>query len=241
VFFDLQNVFLGNPRLNPEYTDAIELGLQHSGRLGNVQLSPFYRRTSDVIRIVINTADSVAGREATSVSFQNLDTGSSWGADLNGTLRVGQKFNGLAAFNVFKMVTEGSSGESSLSSDAVAWSFRANGTLNVSPRTALSAAWFYRSPMKIEGGRFDAMSVANVAVRQKFYNDRMTLSMRVSDPFNTQRFRIQAGDDNVIQLTERSFTSRAIHFGLQYNFGRPPRVRQPKQDDQPQSSSPFGG
>lgn len=242
VFFDLQNVFLGNPRLNPEYTDAIELGLQHSGRLGNVQFSPFYRRTSDVIRIVVNTADTVAGREATSVSFQNLDTGSSWGADLNGTLRMGQRFNGLAAFNVFKMVTEGGSGESSLSSDAVTWSMRFNGTLNVTEQTALSAAFFYRAPMEIEGGRFDAMSFANLAVRHKLYNDRMTLSLRVSDPFKTQRFRIRAGDDNVIQLTERTFTSRALHVGLQYNFGRPPRVRQPRPDSQPDSGgSPFGG
>ena len=241
VFFDLQNVFLGNPRLSPEYTDAIELGLQHSGRLGNVQLSPFYRRTSDVIRIVINTADTVAGREATSVSFQNLDTGSSWGADLNGTLRVGQQFNGLAAFNVFKMVTEGTSGESSLSSEAVAWSARVNGTLNVTPRTALSAAFFYRAPMNIEGGRFDAVAFVNLAVRQKMYNDRMALSLRLTDPFDTQRFRIRAGDDNIIQLTERSFTSRAVHFGVQYNFGRPPRVRQPRQDEQPQGGSPFGG
>lgn len=242
VFFDLQNVFLGNPRLNPEYTDAVELGLQHSGQLGNVQFSPFYRRTSDVIRVVVNTADTVAGREATSVSFQNLDTGSSWGADLNGTLRLGQMFNGLAAFNVFKMVTEGGSGESSLSSDAVTWSMRFNGTLNVSPRTALSAAFFYRAPMEIEGGRFDAMSFANLAVRHKLYDERMTLSLRVSDPFKTQRFRIRAGDDNVIQLTERTFTSRAVHVGLQYNFGRPPRVRQPRPDSQPDSGgSPFGG
>jgi ferric enterobactin receptor len=241
VFFDLQNVFLGNPELNPEYTDAIELGLQHSGRLGNVQFSPFYRHTSDVIRIVVNTADTVAGREATSVSFKNLDTGSSWGADLNGTLRVGQRFNGLAAFNVFKMVTEGGSAQSTLSSDAVTWSARFNGTLNVTPRTSLSAAYFYRAPMNIEGGRFDAMSFANVAVRHKVYNDRMTLSLRLSDPFNTQRFRIRAGDDNIIQLTERSFTSRAVHFGVQYNFGRPPRLRQPRQDEQPQGGSPFGG
>ena len=240
AFFDLQNVFLGNPELNPEYTDAIELGLQHSGRLGNVQLSPFYRRTTDVIRFIVNTADTVAGREVTSVSFQNLDTGSSWGADLNGTLRLGNRFNGLAAFNVFKMVTEGGSGEASLSSDAVTWSVRFNGTLNLNPQTSFSAAYFYRAPMAIEGGRFDAFSIANLAVRHKVYDDRMTLSLRLSDPFNTQRFRIRAGDDNIIQLTERTFTSRAVHFGVQYNFGRPPRIRQ-RPEQQPESSTPFGG
>ena len=69
--------------------------------------------------------------------------------------------------------------------------------------------YMYRAPMAIEGGRFDAFAFANVALRQKMYGDRMTLTLRVSDPFNQQRFRVRAGDDNIIQLTERSFTSRA--------------------------------
>jgi ferric enterobactin receptor len=241
TFFDLENVFLGNPRLNPEYTDAIELGLQHSGQLGSLQLSPFYRRTTDVIRFVVDTDDVVAGRQVTSISFKNLDTGSSWGADLNGTLRLGQRFNGLTSFNVFKMVTDGTSGESSLGSDGVTWSARFNGTFNATPRTSFTAMYFYRAPMKIEGGEFAAMGFANLSMRQKLYGDRMNLTLRVSDPFNTQRFRVRAGDDNLIQLTERTFTSRAFHVSVQYNFGRPPRVRQPRQDEQPTGGSPFGG
>jgi len=241
VFFDLQNVFLGNAELNPEYTDAIELGFQHSARMGSVQLSPFYRRTTDVIRFIINTADTVAGREATSISFKNLDTGTSWGADVNGSLRFGQMFNGLAGFNVFKMVTEGG-GNSTIASNAVTWSARVNGTLNVSPMTSLSASYFYRAPMKVEGGQFDAMGFANVSMRQKLNGDKLSMTVRVSDPFNTQRFKVRAGDDNVIQLTERTFTSRAVHVGFQYTFGRPPRVRQPRpQEQQPQGGSPFGG
>ena len=241
TFFDLQNVFVGNPRLDPEYTDAVELGLQHSGKLGSVQLSPFYRRTTDVIRFIIDTDDVVSGREVTSISFKNLDTGNSWGADVNGTLRLGQKFNGLAAFNVFKMVTEGTSGESAVSSDAVTWSVRFNATFNLTRRTAFQTMYSYRAPMQVEGGKFDAVSLAQLILRQKMFGERMNLTLRVSDPFNTMRFRLRAADDNLIQLTERAFTSRAVHLSVQYNFGRPPRVRQPTQEEQPAGGTPFGG
>ena len=240
AFFDLQNVFLGNPRLNPEYTDAVELGFQRSMPLGSLQFSPFYRRTTDVIRFIINTADVVAGREVTSVSFKNLDTGTSWGADLNGTLKLGQAFSGLAAFNVYQMVTEGG-GESTLSSNAVTWSGRVNGTLNLSPRTSVTAAYFYRAPMAIEGGRFESFAFANLSLRQKLYGEKMNVTLRLSDPFNTQRFRVRAGDDNVIQLTERTFTSRALHLTVQSTFGRPPRVRQRRAEPQPEGGSPFPG
>jgi ferric enterobactin receptor len=241
VFFDLQNVFLGNPELDAEYTDAIELGWQHSARIGSLQVTPFYRRTSNVIRFIINTADSIAGREVTSISFQNLDHGTSWGADVNGNARFGQLFSGFAAFNVFKLVTEGGGGESSLSSNAVSWSARVNGTLNLSPRTAVSGAYFYRAATPIERGRFEAMGIANFSVRQKVYGEKASLTLRVSDPFNGTLFKVRAGDDNVIQLTERTFNARALHLVFQYNFGRPPRVRQPSQDAQPQSGTPFPG
>jgi outer membrane receptor protein involved in Fe transport len=241
VFFDLQNVFLGNPELDPEYTDAIELGYQYSARAGSLQVSPFYRRTSDVIRFIINTADSVAGREVTSISFENLDHGTSWGADVNGSLRLGQRFNGFGGFNVFKMVTEGGGGEQSLSSNAVTWTARVNGTYNLTPRTSFQAMYFYRAPMNIERGRFSSSSFANLSVRHMLRGEKASVTLRVSDPFDSNRFRVEAGDDNIVQLTERSFNNRALHLTFQYNFGQAPRVRQRPQEQPQQGGSPFGG
>jgi ferric enterobactin receptor len=238
VFLDVQNVFLGNPHLGPEYTDAIELGLQRSGKLGSVQFSPFYRRTSDIIRVDINTADTVMGREVTSISFSNVATSSSWGADLNGQFRLSPAFSGLASLNLFKMVTDGGS-ESSLSSDAVAWTARLNATYTVTPTTMLQGMYFYRAPMEFERGRFSAVSMVNMAVRQKLRGDGLTATLRVSDPFDTNKFRVNVGDDNVIQFTDRSFSNRAVHLTIQATFGQAPRIRQPRQDDTPAAQTGF--
>jgi outer membrane receptor protein involved in Fe transport len=229
VFFDQQNVFIGNPRLNPEYTDAFEIGLSKSGALGSIQLSPFYRRTTDVIRVNINTADTVDNREVTSVSFQNLDKSNSWGTDLNGSLRFGPKFNMFAGFNVFKMVTDGGS-QSALSSNAVTWSYRVNATTQVSPTVTLNANYFYRAPMNIEKGRFSSMQMTNISLRKKLDGDNLSASIRFADPFDMMKFRIQAGDDNLTQITTRKFGLRATYVGLQYNFGRAPKIRPPKEE-----------
>jgi ferric enterobactin receptor len=233
-FFDVQNVFLGNPSLNPEYTDAIELGLTRNGALGSIQFSPFYRHTKDVIRIIINTADIIDGREVTSVSFKNLESSNSWGSDLNGSLRLGKKFNGFASVNVFKMVTDGGS-TSSLGSNGVTWSSRVNATSELTPTLLVQGSYFYRAPMKIERGEFSAMQMANFTVRQKLDGDRLAVSLRINDPFSTGRFRIRAGDDNVMQVTERTFGARSAFLTVQYNYGQAPKIQQrrPEQGDAP--------
>ena len=238
VFFDVHNLFLGNPELSPEYTDAFELGFTRSGQLGTFQLSPFYRRTTDIIRVDINTADVFEGREVTSVSFTNLATSNSWGTDVNGQLRLGKKYSAFGSFNVFKMVTDGGS-ESTLGSNAVTWSTRFNGTAQVTETLTLQGSYFYRAPTKIERGEFSRTQMANLSLRQKIMSDKATISFRVVDPFNTMGMKIRTGDDNIMQFTERKFGVRAAFLTFQYNFGQAPKIRQPRPEDQPAPTTGF--
>ena len=237
-FFDPQNVFFGNPQLNPEYTDAFELGLTRTGKYGTLQLSPFYRHTSDIIRVAINTADTVQGREVTSVSFENLEKSNSWGTDLTGQLRLGPLGNAVGGFNLFKQVTDGGS-QSALSSNAVTWSARINTTINATKNTTLQGSYFYRAPTKIERGEFSAQQMANFSVRQKIMEGKATVSLRVQDPFNTMGMKIRTGDDNITQVTQRKFGVRAAFLTFQYNFGQTPRIRQPQPQPEQQQGTGF--
>jgi ferric enterobactin receptor len=236
VYFDAQNVFIGNPGLSPEYTDAIELGWIRNYSLGSFQLSPFYRRTANVIRVNINTADTLDGREVTSVSFRNLAKSNSWGADINSSLRMGKRFNGFAGFNVFKMVTDGGS-TSAVGSDAVTWMGRVNASSELTSTLMIQGSYFYRAPMKIEGGKFSQFQMANFSLRQKIDGDNSSVTLRVQDPFSTGRFRVQAGDDNVTQVTERTFGARAVFLTFQYVYGQAPKIRQPRPEDNQQPAS----
>jgi outer membrane receptor protein involved in Fe transport len=228
-FFDIQNVFIGNPELDPEYTDAFELGFTHQADWGSLQLSPFYRRTTDVIRFIVDTDDVVDGREVTSISFENLDKGDSWGTDVNLSAEYGGWLNGMANFNVFKMVTEGGS-EASLASNGVTWSTRLNATAKLTPTLDLQGMMMYRAPMEFERGKFSSFKMTSLTLRQKLAGDRASLSLRVVDPFDQMGFRVEATNDDIRQITERNFDARSLHLTFQYNFGKPPRVRQPRPD-----------
>lgn len=239
TFFDAQNVFFGNPALDPEYTDSYDFSITRNGRLGSLQLSPYYRNTTDDIEVNINTDDVVDGRPVTSVSFRNMATSTSWGSDLNGNLRLGQKLNAFGGFNIFRMVTDGGS-LSSLTANGVSWMGRMNVSSQVTSGTTLQGSYFYRAPMPVPGGKFASMQMSNFSVRQKVRGESSTVTLRVVDPFNTQRMKIRAGDDNLTQLTSRHFGVRAIFLSYQYTFGRPPRIRQRQEEQQQQQGGGFG-
>jgi len=241
TYFDVQNVFIGNPSLNPEYTDAYELGFTKSGKYGNFQVSPFYRHTTDVIRFIIDTDDSVDGRDVTTISFKNLARSNSWGTDVNGSIRIGKRFSGFAGGNIFKLVTEGGSATSIAGTDAVTWMMRFNGTAELTQTLSLQGFYMYRAPMKVEGGRFSKMQFTNFTLRKKLDGDKASVSLRVQDPFRTNSFRVQAGTSTLTQITERNPGVRGAFLTFQYNYGQQPRVRQPQQEQPQQGGGGFGG
>jgi len=241
TYFDVQNVFIGNPSLNPEYTDAYELGFTKSGKYGNFQLSPFFRHTTNVIRFIIDTDASIDGRDVTTISFKNLARSNSWGTDVNASIRLGKRFNGFAGGNIFKLVTEGGSVTSVAGTDAVTWSARFNGTADLTPTLSLQGFYMYRAPMKIEGGRFSKMQFTNFTLRKKLDGEKASVSLRVQDPFSTNKFRVQAGTSTLTQITERNPGVRGAFLTFQYNYGQQPRIRQSQPQDQPQQGGGFGG
>jgi ferric enterobactin receptor len=239
TYFDADNVFLGNPDLRPEYTNAYELGLTKNGSKGLIQLSPFYRQTSNVIRIDINTTDTLDNREVTSINYKNLATSNSWGSDLTGQLRLSPKFTALTNVSLFKTVTDGGS-SSAVSSNAIGWFGRINVTSEITKTLTLQAAYNYRAPLKIERGEYGAQQIANIVLRKKIQGDKAAVLLRVADPFETMKFRIRTSDGKVVQLTERNPQSRMVFVGYQYTFGRAPRIRQVAPDQTGGGSVGFG-
>ena len=181
----------------------------------------------------------VDGRSVTTISFKNLAVSNSWGSDFNASFRAGKKVSGFLGGNVFKMVTEAGSTSSIAGTDAVTWSARANVTSEITNSLSLQVFQFYRAAMKVEGGRMGAMQMTNLSFKKKIDGDKSSVSLRLSDPFNTGTFRVQAGDAKLTQITERNMGNRAAYLTFQYNYGQTPRIRQPKPDENQASQSAF--
>ncbi|MEZ4701512.1 MAG: TonB-dependent receptor [Rhodothermales bacterium] len=225
---DPLNLFVGNPYLKPEYVHAYELSLQQFSNKGSLSLAPYYRKTINQMER-FKTIDPATGISTT--TFENFDSSESWGSEIIGSLRLGQKLNGFASFNLYKVVTNGSNVDTDLSNSAISWSSRFNATWQVRPGLDLQASYFYRAPTDMAQGRISAFSRADISIRQKFMNDKASLTLRVSDPFDQMGFKFIVDDNTFYQLGERKWQSRNAYLAFTYNFGRQPQRRNRDRND----------
>jgi len=232
---DALNRFQGNPSLTPEYTHAFELSFQQLFAHGMLQVTPFARHTVNAIRF-LRTIDD----EGVSVTtFANLATSDSYGADLNGSLRLGA-LTGFGGVSLFQQVTDGSNLSTDASNNAFGWTARGNVTAKLSPTLDLQTFVMYRAPMKVELGRMRSQTIANLALRQKVLGDQGSVTLRVMDPFNTMKMGFVTDDGRFYQTSQRRFGARTAFLSFSWNFGQQPRVQRPREQEESQGG-PEGG
>jgi outer membrane receptor protein involved in Fe transport len=234
---DALNLFNGNPRLQPEYTHAFELGYQQSLGKGSLQLTPFYRHTVDAVRFMGRVGDDGISR----ITFQNVATIDSYGADVNLSVRHGRLslFGGGSAF---QQDVNASNLETDLSNSAFGWSARANATYKLTNALDAQAFVMYRAPMRIEQGTMSRWTMANVALKQKVRGDKASVTLRVADPFGTMGWGVKASDGRVLQVTQRNFGARGAFLTFNYTFGKQPKMRaRPQEQEGGQGGAPGMG
>lgn len=229
----------GNPALKPEYTHAFEFGITHFGEVTTLSISPFYRETVDAIRrFEIFDSTGVAN-----VTFVNFDRNESYGADVTGTIRLGEAFTGMLSFSGFQSVNDAGNIETGLGVGAFSWNMRGNVSAQLPWDLEGQLTYFYRAPFEVEGGRIESMQSADIALQKKLFDGRARIGVRVSDPLKGMGFHIRRGDGRFLQETHNTWNSQAAFLTFSYNFGSP--VRQPRRDRGSQNDGggedPMGG
>jgi outer membrane receptor protein involved in Fe transport len=224
--------FHGNPELRPEYTDAFELGFQQSGRMGTLQLTPFYRRTTGAIR---RTRPLVEEDSIFTSTVENVATARSYGVDANASLRAGW-LTGSAGASAFQQSAEGNASSGAISTSGFGWSARANANVRLSRQSDAQLAGSYRAPVNTELGRVGAFATLTLGLRQRLYHDKLTVLFRVQDPFDMMRFssftRVTGEGSSYEVDSERRLGGRGALIAVTYTFKQTPRVRAPRQQDQ---------
>ena len=216
-YLDPLNISRGNPYLKPEYIRALELGLQHTTGRMTLQLTPFYRHTVDAVR-TLRTLDSAGVMTRT---FANVASSHAYGTDATMALNGGGRLRGFASASAFRQVSNASNLGPGLSAKTFGWTARTNASFRVSPTFDFQALLAYQAPLTVEQGRVASRTRFTLAARKKLRNDRMSVTLRVIDPFNTSRESSTTIDPRFYQVSDRRRVIRGLLLSVSWMFGRP--------------------
>ena len=213
---DERNYRSGNPFLNPEYTDSYEINFSRFSRGLSLSFGTYYRNTTDEI-----TRHKEVNQDGTSLAtYENIGSKQTKGFEYNIVGSLGKKMRLIFGGNTYWDDVNTDLYGDVYDKTSRTNNFRVTSTYNVLPQTELSFFMFHQPKKSIPIGTFNAMTWSSVSVKQKLLDERLNLTLNVSDPFAMSGFGFSLQNDSWVQESIRNFSSRTVRLTLEYRFGK---------------------
>ncbi len=214
---DRYNLSIGNPNLNPEFTNSFELNYINYLNIGTVTPSIFFRRSTDQITRVRKLLDSIT----TLTTFENANSSNSYGAELMFSAQPSNALNVIGTISYYRTDITGGNLTQGETNSAYSWSSRLSSSLNLPWETALQVSYMYNGKRVSAQGTFNPMHTLDVALKKDFFDDNLTITLRGGDLLNTSKMSYNVNDVDFVESGTRRRDSRSILLNLNYKFGTP--------------------
>ena len=214
-FSDPRNIRMGNTDLDPEYTDAYELGAVYNLKKASLYLGGYYRFTSGVIERVSTSEDGIN----TVSTPRNIGTENAFGIEANFSIDPVNWYNVNGNANLYRSITDGSFGDLILSRDTYSARFRLNNRFEFGKVNAQLSA-NYRAPERTTQGRRDAMYSIDAGVNMDVLKGNGTLNLSARDVFNTRKYRGFTETDNFMEQREFQWRSGEVRLSFVYRLNQ---------------------
>ena len=146
-YTDPLNLSTGNPWLNPEFTNSLELSYYYNMPKTRLSGTVFHRQTTDIISRYVEVDDDGVAMS----TFRNIDKSESTGIEgvISQTIAPWWRVNANASYYTMKLYSDLLDQRSS---EGDSWTARATSTFNLGKNIELQVNGNYRSPSVSVGG-----------------------------------------------------------------------------------------
>jgi len=219
---DQYNTRFGNPQLQPEFINSLELGyLRYWGDI-SFNSSVFFRHTTDEIErfrtatTVIQNGDTIP---ATQTTFLNLSSNVSYGIELGLNYPITKWWQFNANVSGFRTQLNATvQGDTELSNSQLSWNSKLNTTVTVWKNLDIQFSAFYRAPTADIQGRMEQMFSTDFGMKKEVLNKKGIVSLRVSDVFNTREFNFLSYGPEFRTEQYNKRQSRIVYLGFTYRL-----------------------
>jgi len=245
---DKYNISYGNPYLKPEYTDSYELGHSLNLEKTNINSTLFYRRTTNKITqiTILDGATFVS-------SYTNLASGSTLGLEVVASQNFTKWLRANGSISLFKAKLDEYSymykGKDTTfnANESNSWTAKINTSFTITKNLEFQLNGNYRSPV-ITGvstggdrgygggggnaqGKTKELYWLDLGLRYSFLSNKASLTLRVSDIFNTRRFKSTTYGIGYSSYSEMRQESQIVFLGFSYKINDYKQRRDSKIDE----------
>jgi outer membrane receptor protein involved in Fe transport len=217
-YTDSLNITQGNPYLDPEFVNSYELGYSKYWGASSFSSNLFYKLTNGLI----GNYSELEPSGITRTTFLNLSKGTSYGVELTGNHPILPWWKMNANLSYFNSEVTGPN----FSNDNFSWMAKLNSTMTVWDNIMVQLMLNYNSPMVMSQSITKEVFTADLALRKEFWEGKLSLLLRVSDLFNTQKYDVETTGNGFVINSYRKRDSQNIFFGITYRLDATQKMRE---------------
>ncbi len=214
-YTDPRNMEAGNPKIKPEQIHSVEFGYHLQTDHFSVLPSIYYRYKYDAfteIRRMVN--DSTLLRY-----YTNLSNDQSAGLELIASAEI-KKFLSLNfSANTFYYVIDASNLGYSSRKSTISLNAKLAANVELWESNLMQINAYYRSARLTPQGETKPLVLLNVGMRQEMFHKKASLTLTVSDVFNSLKWTRRIDTTVLYQNAVSKRNSQIIYLGFTYRFG----------------------
>ena len=229
-----EHIRFGNPNIDPEYTDAVELGYSIILPTTTIFTSAYYRQTNNRIswfnflwteenarkygfEWVLDVAGDEVDKGKLAMTSLNIDKSVNYGLELIIDQQITKWWKVNISANLFGNYTD-----ATIINDkeikSFNWDAKLNSTMNLPHEWTIQTSAMYFAASKTIQGERAARFFSDIAIKKNI-NKKITLSLRYADIFRTAGHRSNTITDDYFSIRNGKPYRQSLTLNFSYRFG----------------------